>query len=325
LIGFFAIFGWIYKYVKPYKKWLSIGILCSIFIAGINILKAAFVSQIINSALKIKLGNIYILAGIFILILIAGALVSYLLKYSVGRFGIYAVRDLKDAIIKHISELEIGVIDKIHSGMLVSKFNNNLQVIENFIHNQMVNLFFQPIMILCSLIYMGIINWKLLIFSFILTPVSIYFSNRLGKRMGFLSREYYANLEKSSSIIKDIISGIEIVKAYNLGKHLANQWGFFFEHGKDKAVAIEKCRMFLFPFIIILQEFPGVICILFGGYLTLQGEMNVGELVAFFQVLNYVVNPLIMLPWMISDIRNSGGAIESINHLFLEKPERKTG
>ncbi len=320
-----SAFFWMYRYVKPYKIWLFTSIFSSIIIVFVNIVKADVINRLINNALNHKNGYLYVLGAVFLIILISGTIFSYMLKYSIGRFGLFAVRDLKNSIVNHISGLKIGAVDEIHSGILVSKFNNDLQIIEGFINGNLVNMLFQPIMFIGSIIYMGTINWKLLIASFIFTPVSIYFSNRFGGKIGIYSEEYLKHMGSASGIIKDSISGIETVKSYNLVGYLLKRCYGYFEMARNKAVDMERCKMYLFPFIIILMEIPGVICILFGGYLTLQGEMSVGALVAFFQILNYVVQPSTMIPWLITDIKNTGGAINNINKLFLKKLERSSG
>ncbi|PYG90228.1 ABC-type multidrug transport system fused ATPase/permease subunit [Ruminiclostridium sufflavum DSM 19573] len=318
-------FLWMYRYVKPYRLWLFTGILSSVIVVFLNIVKADVINRLISNALSLKNNFLYTLGLIFVIVLISGAFFSYLLKYSVGRFGVFAARDLKNSVVSHISGLETGAVGEIHSGTLVSRFNNDLQAIEGFINGNLVNMLFQPVMFICSIAYMGAVNWKLLVASFIFTPVSVYFSNRLGGKIGVHSKEYLEHMGSAAGIIKDSISGIETVKSYNLADYLMGKCRGYFEKARNKAVCIERCKMHLFPFVIILMEIPGVICILFGGYLTLNGEMSVGELVAFFQMLNYVVQPSTMIPWLITDIKNTGGAIENINTLFLKKSERSSG
>lgn len=320
-----SAFLWMYRYVKPYRIWLFVSISSSIIIVFLNIVKADVINRLINNAVNLKGKYLLILGVVFAIVLITGVVFSYMLKYSTGRFGIYAVRDLKNSIVNYISGLEVSAVDEIHSGTLVSKFNNDLQIIEGFINGNLVNILFQPVMVVCSVVYMGVINWKLLLASFIFTPVSIYFSNRFGGKIGVHSKEYLQHAGSASGIIKDSISGIDTVKSYNLTGYLMDRCRGYFEMARDKAVDVERCKMYLFPFIIILMEIPGVICILFGGYLTLQGEMTIGSLVAFFQMLNYVVQPSTTIPWLITDIKNTGGAIENINMLFSKKPERRSG
>lgn len=82
---------------------------------------------------------------------------------------------------------------------------------------------------------------------------------------------------------------------------------------------------FMMPFVIISYELPYIICAVAGGYLaTRSSNFYVGDIVAFLQLLSFLVNPISQLSNIISELRKVEGTAAEIKS-FMENEIEQGG
>lgn len=244
---------------------------------------------------------------------------KYLIKYSSGKLGTNIIIDIRNEAINKIGNIKITEIDKNHSGDLVSKLSNNLTTIESFLSNELTNYIYIPLILLIAFIFLAFINWKLLLISFIPTPIALYLSRTLSKPIGKYSEKYYEQLGKVNCVASDAIKGIKILKAFNLRDVLYKKYKDILEQALKQGMKIETRNEALLPIIIITYELPLIFCAIFGGYMSVRGLIHPGGLIAFIQLLRLIIGPSTMLPNMISSYRNTMGAAKGLFSI-LEAP-----
>ena len=90
------------------------------------------------------------------------------------------------------------------------------------------------------------------------------------------------------------------------------------------AVGIEKRRMRIAPVETVLRVLPFVLCVLAGGYRTLKQQMSPDELLTFIYLINFVVQPAVMMPQLVVRFRQTSASWDRIAEL-LNEPEERTG
>jgi ABC-type bacteriocin/lantibiotic exporter with double-glycine peptidase domain len=74
------------------------------------------------------------------------------------------------------------------------------------------------------------------------------------------------------------------------------------------AVGIEKRRMRIAPVETVLRVLPFVLCVLAGGYRTLKQQMSPDELLTFIYLINFVVQPAVMMPQLVVRFRQTSAS-----------------
>lgn len=256
---------------------------------------------------------------------IAGSAASYFQTYATGRLGAFVLKDIRDKMMQNIGRMSFASFSKNHSGDIVSRLNNETWSIRNFIQSQLINIIFLPIMFLCAFSYMLLINWKLTIVSFVLVPIVIYITNIISQKNSVYSKNYFCKLGSANSIIQDSIKGFNILKSFNLEKYLYDKCKNNLDEALGFGLEIEKRLSYILPLIIIMYELPFIMCVLYGGYLSINGEISSADLVAFIQLLTYVIQPLVNIPQMIANVRKMTGAVERLSEIQQIEIERSDG
>jgi ABC-type multidrug transport system fused ATPase/permease subunit len=324
-MGMWAVLKWVYSFIRPYKIWLIIGIIMLMVFAGCDILGVYLIKYMVDNALSHKFEAIRNIIMIIAFMLGAGMVSRYLSNYATGKFGVQAWRDLLNKVVNKVGGLLVTDIEKKHSGDMISRINNDVGNIGDFLSNSFIELAQAILLVIGSLIYMLFINWKLLLISYISTPVCLILSHHLSKPIRNYSSEYYEKMGEVNSIVQDTIGGMDIIKAFNLEKPLYEKCNELLNKALKVGIMTAKRGAIMQPVNIIMYEFPYILCAVFGGYMAANGKLQPGELVAFIGLLRMLVNPSIKLPQLIRGLRYITGSVERLAEVLEQAPERKGG
>ena len=307
---------WLGNYTKPYSKWVILSACSALILVGFNILRAGLVASLVENALEGNIAALTQLVAIIIPGTIIAMLATWASSYGASRAGTLAVRDLKNILVSHVTRARILRIERFQAGDLLTRLNKDVAMINGFIAGQFPNMLFQPLMFLCSSIYLLSINWKLFSACYILLPFTFKIAIALNKRGAGFAREYHQGLDNANSLVKQCMDGIVTVKTYNLENHLLQKCRKSFDNVLSGLMKKELCDSISLPFYFLTSESPRIICVLVGGYLTINGEMTIGELVAATQLVGYVSAPAFALMRLLNGTRQAGVAVGRLSEIL---------
>ncbi|WP_425448521.1 ABC transporter ATP-binding protein [Dethiothermospora halolimnae] len=323
--GFVDAIKWMYNFGSQHKKWLFIAITASITLITVNIFKAFYTKKIITRALEGEFSHMVRIIVIFIAIMVFGILSEYISKYTIGKYAFYSTKTIKERLAIHLTKTTMKNDRKNQSGDLASRVNNDTQYVTNIMKDDFVNVGVQPLMALVALGYIMIINWKLGLISLIPVPILMGISYFLNKRMRNIFGKSYHYLGKGSGTAQEAIIGIDTLKTY----HLENS---IYKKAKKRYKQSYKKELEGFRYLAPMQAVglslawsPRLICAFYGGYMALDGELEVGALVAVLQLLDYLAYPTAGFSWILSNVNRAIGAIDRINEIFNIPKKVTTG
>jgi ABC-type multidrug transport system fused ATPase/permease subunit len=310
---------------KPYKHFILIFSLASILNTLVNLSEGYLVKDVINSTIARNKERIIELSVYMVGIMIAGAMLNYLMKYIYGLFSANSMRDFRTLLYKHLQKLPLEFFHNKHSGDILSRFSNDSTSMQNFVGFELLNLVLDVLMILAAGAYMTIISWKLFLFSIMLSPIAIFIINRMSnytKKYSKTSRDYVG---KANCVVQDMIGGIFMIKSFNLEKAFLDSY----KKETDTALGYSLKETFInacmSPLHVTLRMIPTVMCVSFGAYLSIRKEITPGDLMAFLFLLGYVSWPLAFLTERINNLKSAAGAVERVAELLDGRLERQTG
>lgn len=312
-------------FLKPYGFWITVRLCSTVCKAIVDIMVAYFILLLVNSALagnrQELMKSIYLMLGF----IISGIFIYYLEGYASGKFGAYVSRDMKEKLSLHISKLPVASMEECHSGDLVSRLTNNVTSLEGFLKGGFLDIVFHILRFSISFIYMFFINWELLLFCLIIFPFTLVMSDKISKPLKKYWKETHQKQARVNSIAQDSISGIQMLKAYNLKEVIFEKYKAAVEETLDYSLRIEKQNARISPINVIIQIVPYVLCFLFGGYLVSAGRLTSGGWVAFVQMLTYLIQGASSIPMYIAQYRGNLGTAEHLFEILDKKLERTDG
>ncbi|KAI4453090.1 leucyl-trna synthetase [Holotrichia oblita] len=260
-----------------------------------------------------------------IVIVIAGVCFTYLQSYCSGFFSVHICTDLRKRIANKMQSFSFNTIQEKHSGDIISKINHDLPIVQGFFSETIPSFVYSPVVLIGTSIYLALIDWRLLLITTCLIPLTIFISSKFGKPVKKYAKAMSECSANETATAKDIINGIYVSKAFNLQNTVYKKY----ENATDKLIEnyylYEKKLAVLTPFNMIIRLVPFFFCFIFGGYFAVNGWISTGSLYAFIFLLNNLIHPMSEIPYLISGYRTFDVSLIRIEELLNEPEERKDG
>ncbi|NLD46509.1 MAG: ABC transporter ATP-binding protein [Clostridiaceae bacterium] len=311
--------------VKPYWVWILISLVMSVIAAQAEVNQADFVKKILNGALgghyNEMISNLLNMAG-FILITVVG---TFLVRYSLGRLGTFAMYDLRKKIVHHIKKIRVSEMEKNHTGDLVSRMTSDASIVQGFLQEDMFVLFYQPVLFVGALIGLIMINWKMFLLSLVFTGAASILTLVVMAPLGIYSGKLQKGIGDMLAAAQDTIGGIQIIKAFNLTKPVIKKIEGFVNFVLKITLKMEVMMGFIMPLMFAIQLLPLAATVMIGGYLTVRGEITLPELVKYVYLLSLFTDSASEISGLFSKLAGVSGAGGRMFEILDYITEREDG
>jgi ABC-type multidrug transport system fused ATPase/permease subunit len=312
-------------FAKPYRALAALAVSFSLSGLFVNLVQANLLQKLIDAALSQAFGSLARYAGFFAAALAVDLASAFFIQYAYGSFSAHYLHDLRLHAVDHLQKIPFATMDKRHSGDLMSRLSNDLSVVQDFMGGTFLDVFMQLIMFIAAAAYMSWLNWRLLLVSVMPVPVALIVLGFLTKNVYIHFRKAGEALGKANSVAQDSLSGILTVKAYNLQAGLAKKYGAHVEECVGHDTDAARIMRWTPPFNILMRALPTVLCVGYGSFLIIRGELTPGQLIAFHFLFGFVQWPLAFLPDLIVRLKHVAGSGERVAELLEIPPERADG
>ncbi len=252
---------------------------------------------------------------IFVIVMAAMIGSQYMKKIFMNQFLKRALQQYKNYIFGRILNKNINSFHKESSSTYLSAFSNDLASIEQNYLRGTFNIILHGAMFFGGVAAMAYYNWKIFLCTMLasLLPilVSVLYGNKLTKAETNVSEENATFL----ALLKDLLAGFPVIKSFKVDKEIYHN----FEEKNGELEQTKKRRGDLNDSVEILNILSGLVVELtvfgMGVYFALQGVITAGVVVAYIQLLNYVLGPINSLGQLIVNRKAAGALIDKIGKL----------
>lgn len=168
----------------------------------------------------------------------------------------------------------------------MSRIVNDLFETVELAHHGPEDVFISTLTFIGSFIAMMLIQWKLALVLVFIVPLIILFTAILRKRMARASREVKVKVAEINTELENSLSGIRVAKAF------ANE-AYEMEKVESCNQSYKEAKQDYYRYMGSFQTGYGfltamlnLICICIGGFLVMQDQMQIGELLSFVLYIN---------------------------------------
>jgi len=260
--------------------------------------------------------------------ILAGLLVVQLLGtffYTVvsSRLGLRTITRLRRRLFGHLLELPSLFFVGQKAGDLSSRLTADVGSIQYLLTDGLISVARAAFTLLGAVVLMLRLNPKLTGVVLLLVPTTIILVQLFGRRLQKFSRTMYRELGQVSSHVQEIAGAIRVIKVYNNQRHERERFNGmltrYLTAGVKRAwlsAALESSAQILLWICLI-----GVM--VFGFYLSAQGETSYGELVAFLLLAFRVAIPMSSLTSLYSSAQGAVAAADRLDVVFDSEPEQR--
>jgi len=314
----------ILKYLYRYKWKYFLGIITLFVVDFVNLYIPQFTGEI-TDGLESKTMNIHgVLLGIG-KILIVGAILMigrFLWRYFIFGSSRAIECEIRNDLFAHLEKLSMSYFNKNKTGDLMSHFTNDLNAVRMSIGPAVITTFDAVIMTLMVLIKMILyVDLRLTVLAVIpllfIAVGGVYYGKAAEKKFT-AKQQAFSDLTDQ---VQESISGIRVIKAFVQERKELKAFGKANKENKDKNMGVVKLQAVVMPSLDFIIGFSSVITLLYGGYLTIKGDITLGRFIAFNQYIYMLVWPMIAAGDSITFFSQGFASLKRIQNIFDEKPE----
>lgn len=311
-------------YLMHYKWHYVAGVLVLLIVDLAGLYLPQYIGEIIDG---LTLGTLDMagVGSILLKILLVG------LVMMAGRFGwryfiIGASRGveyhLRNDMFVHVETLSARYYNSHKTGDLMAHFTNDLQAIRQAVGMAVITTFDAVIMTIMVLVKMIVyVDLKLTILAFIpltLVAVACYFFGIESKKRQTKRQEAFSDL---SDRVQESLAGIRVVKAFVQEEKDFEAFEAASRNSMEKNLSMVKLRAVIGPVFDTITGLSILVTLIFGGRMVLNGQVSIGQFVAFNSYIGMLVWPMIACGDCVNLFSQAVAAFKRIALIFGEKPD----
>ena len=312
----------LFKGLKPYWT-LVIGVLVLVFISTLTDLELPdLMSDIVDTG--IVQGDVsYILGrgGVMLLVALLGTVCTILTSYLSSKIGMGFSRDLRKKVFEKVESFSLTEINEVGTASLITRTTNDINQVQMVVIMMMRMMLSAPLMIVGALIMALGKDVELSKVILVVIPIIIVTIAIIAKFTLPMFQKMQNKIDKLNLVVRENLTGIRVIRVFN--KVEAEQERFNQASLEVSRIATMANRLMgaLMPLMMLILNLSIIAVIWFGGIRINDGDLMVGDLMAFIQYLTQVMFSLLMLTMMFVLIPRAQASAVRINEVLeMESP-----
>lgn len=308
------------KYIDKYWKGFSLAIVCLTVEALCDLMQPTIMSDIVDIGVAYRDADYIIRNGLIMLGITAiGALGASGRNILSGTVSQNFSADLREDLFKKVQGFSFESIDKFERSSLITRLTNDVTQIQNFVNGLMRIAVKAPILCVGSIIMASRLNLRLsvVIFAAIsIVAVLIFLNVNIG--YPYFIKVQQA-LDKVNSVMREYLSGVRVVKAFNRSDYENKRFkGFNEELGTLSTRAMRVVSIFSPGINLVINL--GIVSVLWiGGIYVNRGTMKVGQIIAFTNYMTQILYSIMIISAVFNTFVRFKASASRISKVFEER------
>ena len=286
----------IFSYMKQYRKYAYLALLCIGIEVVLELLVPMIMSDLIDVGVAqgdetyiIKRGLLMALCAVLALIFgIGSARFSALAGQGLGA-------NLREAQYSKLQSYSFMNMDHFRTSSLVTRLTSDITNIQNAISSGMRPFGRSPVMLIAATSIVFSINARLaLVFLVALPVLACLLIVIIINIRPLYSKMQYA-IDMVNRTIQENLTAIRVVKAYVRGDYEIARFDEVNSELKNQSEKAFKTAVLNMPAMQYVMYSTIICLLLYGGYLVNQGELMIGQLTSFLSYVLVILNSLMMM------------------------------
>jgi ATP-binding cassette subfamily B protein len=269
-----------------------LGVAFSIMTALFEVSLAFVLMALIDQSSKGGMKTVLQIVAIVCIATVTYVIVGILSTYMSSAFTKKGVYNLRSKLMQSIINKPLSEVSKRPTGAYISMLNNDLTTVKTNYIDTSISIIRNCVMVVVALIAMFYIQWILtfVVLATLILPLLV--SAVFSKKMKKCQNDITTSNQSLNAMIKDVLSGIPVVKSFNIEKEIVkilNKKSDIAEDSRknfSNTTGLQSTIMTLISLLIIVVIFT------FGALFTIKGQMTMGGIIAFVQLLNNLTAPI---------------------------------
>jgi subfamily B ATP-binding cassette protein MsbA len=231
------------------------------------------------------------------------------------------VSDLRIQMFAHLQTLSLRYFDANQTGKVISRIVSDTNEVYQMTNGFLIMIIADSVTVVGVLVFLFTVEWRLALAVTLVMPLFAinYAYNR--RRMREESRVHRDNWDKVVGFLHERVAAARVVKSFTRETAETNTFtdvinADYFNYSR---IVMRNTRLSVWA--EILGSLGALVVLGYGGWLVIQGSMQVGTLVAFNAYITFVFPPVVRFVDLATILQRANTAMENIWALLDTKPD----
>jgi len=321
LLPLVGIWRWVWPYVKPFRRWLTVGVLLTLVVPLIEAARLYMLKVMVDEVLVPRdLGPFVWVASLVLGLTLLFGLASYFATYVAAMVGQRFILSMTTDFFRHLQGLSLDFFERHRLGDILARVISDVRAIEMLvlsgINNALLAVF--KIAIFGGMLFF--IHWQLALVVMVVAPafwLAMRLLTRLVKRA---TRERQRRAGGLTALAEESFSNVALVQAYNRQQFEVERFHRENEGALQASLVASRLKAFVSPLIDGVQGVSALVVLALGTLALRNGDLTVGGLLVFVAYVTQLYTPVRQLAAQYNVVAGATAGAERVIEFFDYRP-----
>ena len=309
-------------FFRQYRLQLFVGLLSLLAVNGLQLVIPRIIKHAIDG-LRNEGASSEVLRhyGIMIIGLALGiGVFRFGWRYMILGFSRHLEKDLRNWLFSHLLTLDRVFFQRRTTGEIMALATNDLAAVQLAGGMGLVAFADAMVLSLAALAFMAYIHPGLTLIAIVPMPILALLTRFLSWRLHRYFKKVQEQFSRITQFVRTSINSIRMIKAYTMEKNQTERFDIMGREYVQDNLRLAKVQGTLFPVSGLIANISMLLVLLFGGRLTIQGSITIGDFVAFISYLFMLTWPMMALGWVTNLFQRGVTSLQRIQNVLDEQP-----
>jgi len=311
-----------FSYYTPHRRLFIIDFGSAIIVALLELFFPLAVQWFIDKLLPTgEWGTIVKVSVLLLIVYMISTVLNYIVNYLGHKLGTNIETDMREQLFNHVQRQSFRFFDNTKTGHIMSRITNDLFDIGEFAHHGPEDFFIAIMTFVGAFIIMFNVNPTLAFIALVMVPILLLVVVYSNKRMNQAWSAMYVKIADVNGRVEDSVSGARVVKSFtNEAFELARfkEQNNLYRTAKLFGYRVMAATLSSIHFMTRLMT---LVILVVGAWLTYNGKLLPGELVAFVLYTNVLIKPIDKIAALLELYPKGMAGFKRFKEIIDEVPE----
>jgi ATP-binding cassette subfamily B protein len=311
----------VFPFFKQYGKQLVIGFLSLLAVNALQLIIPRIIKHAVDGLQNdaVSQANLMKYGGLIILLAFSIAFFRFGWRILILGFSRHLEKDLRNWMFSHLLTLDRFFFQRNTTGELMALATNDLAAVQLAGGMGLVAFADAVVMTIAAVSFMAYIHPGLTLIALAPMPVLALLTRILSARLHKYFKKVQEKFSQITEFVRTTLSSMRLIKAYTQEKSQTERFNTLGRTYVKDNLRLAMIQGTLFPTAGLVANISMLLVLFFGGRLTIQGAITIGDFVAFTSYLFMLTWPMMALGWVTNLFQRGATSLERIQNILEQQ------
>jgi ATP-binding cassette, subfamily B, multidrug efflux pump len=309
------------RFLKPYWRWAALAPLLMMIEVTMDLMQPRMVQRIVDQGITPMNMNIVLQTGLLMtLFALIGAPGGAFNGFFAEKAALGFAADLREYLFRKVQTFSFRNLDELETGQLITRLTNDVTQMQEAVVMVLRMLVRAPLLLIGSLIMAIVTSPQLTFLPLLMMPVVLAMVIWIVNKATPMFTRVQERLDDLNEVMQENLAGVRVVKAFVRANHEIRRFQNANTQLTEQNVSVARTVAVMPAFMMVVMN-AGVVAVLwFGGIQVTQGNMHIGQVIAFISYLSTTLFSLVMVSQMVIQMARAVASARRIQQVIDTVP-----